>query len=606
MTLYELLAHRLPFFARDREALRGQILRGHPESLRKQGVHVSWELETVCLAAMAPEPARRYATAAEFARDLHNVLEARTIFARRPSLWLRGRRWVQRHPTLTVFLLLCWISPSVVAWQRDRALQRIQEAEDQRAQFSDDRSGLFHMLWVRELLARENTLWPGPGEADLDRLSRVLDEWLRDAERAIHYVGGLQLGNVARGLSAARSQGTKLAMDDESVDPWVIRSSRRLEQLRAERDALLEQGAARDELVLARTNVRIADLERELGERWLWSFSDADDEWWHQQLVELRPLVEQLVESFIRIEGRRDACRAYQNWFAAEGADRWQDAKEQIAASPRYSGLRIAVQPGLVPLGFSSAGYYEFADLWTLNATWFRAGPKDAGSAGERIFVLVPTCSLRRTAAGRWIEVEPEQAEVQLDPFLIAKHETSRWQWSRIAALPPGQQPDQRPLVDVSWSEAERRMFDLGESLPTWLQWWVAAGGALDTALAIAPPNANFAGHECAGRAAELHLFDPEWTDGFIREAEIGALAESVRGLVATFGNVAEWCVDRPHEFARPRVGDGRFKSDGAAYAAVGGSYQTLPAAALDATLLPPTARRDDLGLRSVRVVRAE
>ena len=104
VTMYELLTLQLPFRGQSASDLQLAILRARPEPLRRLHAQASWETETVCQTAMDPDPERRYATAADFARDLANVLERRPIEAQRAGALLRARRWVQRHPAAAVAL----------------------------------------------------------------------------------------------------------------------------------------------------------------------------------------------------------------------------------------------------------------------------------------------------------------------------------------------------------------------------------------------------------------------------------------------------------------------------------------------------------------------
>lgn len=102
VTLHELLTLRLPYDGPTADATIARILEGRPAPIRAANPAVPWDAETVCLTAMDREPRRRYASAADFGRDLANALERRPIEARRPGVVLRARRWVQRHPAWTV------------------------------------------------------------------------------------------------------------------------------------------------------------------------------------------------------------------------------------------------------------------------------------------------------------------------------------------------------------------------------------------------------------------------------------------------------------------------------------------------------------------------
>jgi hypothetical protein len=102
VTLYELLTLRLPFQGRSSAETLRAIDAARTARPRRWNAEVSWDVETCCLTAMERDPARRYASAAEFARDLEHLLALRPIEARRASPWLRARRWVQRHPAWAV------------------------------------------------------------------------------------------------------------------------------------------------------------------------------------------------------------------------------------------------------------------------------------------------------------------------------------------------------------------------------------------------------------------------------------------------------------------------------------------------------------------------
>ncbi|MFT7535323.1 MAG: serine/threonine protein kinase [Hyphomicrobiaceae bacterium] len=140
VTLYELLSMRSPFLRESTTATRQAIQDGKPTSLRSQNGNVSWDLETVCMKAMAPDPAQRYAAMADFVRDLENVRAKRAIEAKRPSLWIRLRRWEQRHPTTTavaaVAVLLTAAAAITLAWFESSARQesdRLTIAAERRA-----------------------------------------------------------------------------------------------------------------------------------------------------------------------------------------------------------------------------------------------------------------------------------------------------------------------------------------------------------------------------------------------------------------------------------------------------------------------------------------
>lgn len=96
--LYELLTLRTPYSSGSVQRMRGLILEGDPPSPIESNGAVSKDVETICFCALGREPQRRYATAADFANDLFNVLAHRPIAARPTNRLQRTWRWTQRRP----------------------------------------------------------------------------------------------------------------------------------------------------------------------------------------------------------------------------------------------------------------------------------------------------------------------------------------------------------------------------------------------------------------------------------------------------------------------------------------------------------------------------
>ena len=98
--LYELLTGELPFRGNARMLLH-QVLHDEPRPPRSLNDRIPRDLETICLKAMAKEPARRYATARRAGRRPAAVPGRRAdpgaaVRAGRSKLW----RWCRRNPAV--------------------------------------------------------------------------------------------------------------------------------------------------------------------------------------------------------------------------------------------------------------------------------------------------------------------------------------------------------------------------------------------------------------------------------------------------------------------------------------------------------------------------
>ncbi len=182
VTLYELLTLTLPYGTGD-PGTRERILAGRVESPSRRNPTVHPDAEAVCLVAMDPDPARRYASAALLADDLRAFLEQRSVRARRPGPVLRARRWILRNPwraaAATVAFVALVPGPLVFAWQQNEAAGRIQRAlddtraEQRRAEFMSQQA----LEAVDQMLLRtaEARL------ADVPRTAKLRQRLLQDA-----------------------------------------------------------------------------------------------------------------------------------------------------------------------------------------------------------------------------------------------------------------------------------------------------------------------------------------------------------------------------------------------------------------------------------------
>jgi hypothetical protein len=132
VTLYEMLTGEVPFRGAPHLVLR-QVLEDEPRPPRKLNDRIPHDLETICLKAMAREPSRRYARAADLADDLRRWLRGEPIQARPVGRLERAWRWCRRNPWvagLSAALLVVVVGAFVgVLGQWRRAEQEHQLAE---------------------------------------------------------------------------------------------------------------------------------------------------------------------------------------------------------------------------------------------------------------------------------------------------------------------------------------------------------------------------------------------------------------------------------------------------------------------------------------------
>src|SRR4051812_7988299 len=97
-----------------------QVLEDEPRPPRQLNDKVPRDLETVCLKAMAKAPARRYATAGEFADDLRRALRGEPVRARPPSRVERLGHWCRRNPLAAGLILAVSLSSAFGLWELSR------------------------------------------------------------------------------------------------------------------------------------------------------------------------------------------------------------------------------------------------------------------------------------------------------------------------------------------------------------------------------------------------------------------------------------------------------------------------------------------------------
>ena len=135
VTAYQLLAGRAPFVLEGLpvSAAAQRLLQDEPTALARLVPALRGDVATIVHAALAKDPARRYADAGSFAADLRRLQANEPITARPPSALYRASRFARRHRGPVVGAALAFValaSGLVLAWRAaDRELQQRLAAE---------------------------------------------------------------------------------------------------------------------------------------------------------------------------------------------------------------------------------------------------------------------------------------------------------------------------------------------------------------------------------------------------------------------------------------------------------------------------------------------
>ncbi len=332
-TLYELLTLR-PVIAGETQAevLMG-VARGAQRKPREFNPRVSWELETVCLTALELEPARRYASAADFARDLEAVLSSRPIEARRASLLRRAALFVRRNPmraaALALGVVLVVGGPSLYAWQERRASAVIAAQRDRaernaaRAREAVDRM----LTRVGDLDLRFVPQAEPVRRAVLEDAVQLLEEFAADNSDDV-----AARHEVARAKARLGSLLTELGRSSEAAEALV----EAIESMRALRDAgLADEKLAAD----------LADCQLACADSWINAGNDS------RALELLDAAALEFERPGASVGDRASAIRALQlRGLVLVGAGKLDDARAAFERSTHDGDALLAQAPTSRPV----------------------------------------------------------------------------------------------------------------------------------------------------------------------------------------------------------------------------------------------------------------
>ena len=264
------------------------------------------------------------------------------------------------------------------------------------------------------------------------------------------------------------------------------------------------------------------------------------------------------------METRRDVAAAMFTRTVEDRREEWDAVRERVASDPRFAGLRLPPQEGLVPLGPDPvSGLEEFA-LWNTGEVPGRDadGFLEPRAEDALVLVLIP---------GGTVEIGSPDAlsgeatthylgppvPIDLDPFLIGKFEFTQAQWVRAFGFNPSDWDvgstvrgkditGLNPVESLSWQQCMELLPRIGLVLPTEAQWERAARGKSSDACLVGPTWESLDGlvnwntYDSSGQVPGVELED----DGHFCHMPVGSFPPNTYGLYDVLGNVWEYCRD--------------------------------------------------------------
>lgn len=577
--LQQVWTGELPFLGESPEQLVRRILEGRRP--RPKGTR---DLALVLDTALDPDPDRRYRSAAELAFDLERLASGDPVAARSIGVLGRLARWARRHPGIAAGLAVTLTS---VGGMTLTSLQQAGAARDS----------------VREQ----------------EQLILERDALIADRDQLLGWVSILAQERVAQ----------QLVRDAKSLWPAVPARVKDLEAWGASLETLLE-----------------GQVQRQALKRWLGSslelvsavgMQDRQRQRFLQdQLVALEGAISEAAALAPALAERLEVARELHRRTCVDVQEQWREAADRVARDPRFRGLRLAPQLGLLPLGPDpETGLEEFAHVLSGPAPRRDAeGDLDRSDFFGVVLVLVPGGRVLRGAVPQEPQAGSGEApvdpdcrswevgviEVDLDPYLISKYEFTQEQWySHTGEKPSRAHSDKwfhrRPVDQVDWITAVRVLGELDLELPSEAHWEAAARGGTTTVWYTGNDERSIEGHvNLMDLRAKGDLDWPEsryvgWLDdGASGARATGSLLPNPYGLFDVMGNVYEWCTDgfqlEGQEQPLRRIEGGQ---EGVRSRVVrGGSHRTV---ALDCRSAArggysPTTALSDVGLRPMRRLR--
>ncbi|QDU65726.1 bifunctional serine/threonine-protein kinase/formylglycine-generating enzyme family protein [Engelhardtia mirabilis] len=281
------------------------------------------------------------------------------------------------------------------------------------------------------------------------------------------------------------------------------------------------------------------------------TFANADRAFEHQRL---RDLVAEL-GAFVEPAGELARARERLQWIEAlerttidSEAAAWERAAADLRADPRFAGVELEPQIGLIPLGVDPDGGLPAFLVARSGAAPTRAvdGRFEVRAETGCVLLLLPggpaTFGVDPAVDALAYGAESPRRTDDLDPYFIGKWELSQRQWELLAMGPLGAAAARGPVLPVTgvrWSEAAKHLAEHGLALPTEVQWEHAARGGSLTRF--------WWGDELEPIFEFERVVGPE-------PSPIDDGAPNPYGLVHALGNAAEWCDGDTFDYREPAL----------------------------------------------------
>jgi len=185
VVLYELLCGQRPFKGSFGEVLK-QVQTSEPTAPRRLKPGLHRDLETICLKAMAKEPARRYESAAALAEDLERFCAGEAIQARREPLTSKVTRKIRRNPLVAasaVVVLMAMVVAGLLASRYVNVQRAATVGREVDARLNKPRLNESYLRETEAKIAELRQLAPGQAADARRRLHRQFESAIREEFR---------------------------------------------------------------------------------------------------------------------------------------------------------------------------------------------------------------------------------------------------------------------------------------------------------------------------------------------------------------------------------------------------------------------------------------